>query len=202
MLTWKAPQLTLSDEPIDRYKLGYWLVSEKSCFGLPNLPCFSYKETSPILHSTTDTVRGLRPDVSYAFKVFSGNLNGFEVEGSHALTPVHSSHMPAPVTRLSAVSPSNSSLMLSWVNPSNPTPHKLLISVTDLDCKDAEGASDASAASVTTSCVRSWEESCTIGKCAAAHSFCLGQYFIYLCSFISHPTAKTPLFLMIQILIW
>ena len=182
LLTWNAAVLAVSDAPVDRYKIGYWLASEKSCFALPALPCFSYQESFPPLHTINGTVTGLRTDVSYAFTVFSGNLNGFEVEGSDTLTPIHTSHMPGPVQRLSASSPTNSSMMLSWVNPSHPTPHKLLIEVTDVDCEATESSLKASAASIVTSCVRSWEESCTIGKCTAAPSFCVGIHAVSSCS--------------------
>jgi hypothetical protein len=175
-LTWSAPLLLPEDERVDRYKIGYWLVSDTSCSAMPPppYPCFSYQESAVEELALEATVTGLRPDVSYVFKVFAGNLNGFEVIGSDPLTPVRSSHMPGAVERLSAVSHSDSSLMISWVNPSNPTPRKLLIKLTDLDCVQDETDKGAGAASVATSCVRSRQESCSIGKCAAAPSFCVG----------------------------
>ena len=175
-LTWSAPLLLPEDERVDRYKIGYWLVSDTSCSAMPPppYPCFSYQESAVEELALEATVTGLRPDVSYVFKVFAGNLNGFEVMGSDPLTPVRCSHMPGAVERLSAVSHSDSSLMISWVNPSNPTPRKLLIKLTDLDCVQDETDKGAGAASVATSCVRSRQESCSIGKCAAAPSFCVG----------------------------
>ena len=175
-LMWSAPLLEPLDERVDRYKIGYWLVSDKACWALPPrpYPCFSYQESGVVELASAATVTGLRPDVKYAFKVFAGNLNGFEVVGSDVLTPVASSHMPGPVERLSAVSLSDSSLMLSWVNPSHPTPRKLLIKLTDLDCVRDETDKGAGASSVASSCVRSWQESCSLGTCAAAPSFCVG----------------------------
>jgi hypothetical protein len=189
-LSWAPPLLSSSDDPVDRFKLAYWLASEKSCFSQPNVPCFSYQETSPILALTNASVTGLRPDMSYAFKVFSGNANGFEVRGSDALTGVGTSHMPGPVRRLSVTPRTNSSLMLSWVNPSNPTTHNFRIVVTDVDCAAAAAAAGASPAALAAQCVRSWEESCASGTCAAAHSFCVGNISPSLLT--AHPSLCLP----------
>jgi len=173
-LSWQAPTLAAADPPVDRFKVAYWLASERSCFGSLPLPCFSYAETPPLLHTTTGNVTGLRPDVTYAFRVFAGNLNGFEGEGSDALTPVRTSHMPGPVEHLSVVASGTTSLVLSWVNPSQPTPRKLLIEWTDLDCAREEGAAGASAAAVSSACTVTYEETCSLGRCAAAPRICSG----------------------------
>ena len=177
-LSWDRPALTSSDAPVDRYVIGYWLVSEKSCFSVPALPCFSYRQTPPILDDSTarptGNVTGLQPDRVYAFKVFAGNLNGFQVTGSSPLTPIRTSHMPGPVARLAAFALTNSSLRLSWVNPSLPTPHKIRITVTDTRCVSQERASGASDTAIAVNCAHVSEEACVMGKCAVAPSFCSG----------------------------
>ena len=156
LLSWLAPTLESTDPPVDRFKLAYWLASDKSCFGLPDLPCPSYAETLPVHRVTSSNVTGLRPDVAYAFRVMSGNLNGFEVEGSQVLVPVRTTHMPGPVHRLSVVSSDATSLLLSWVNPSHPTPHKVVVEWTDLDCAAEERISGASSAAVDAFCTHTY----------------------------------------------
>ena len=123
-LAWDAPGP--AGGPVERYMIAYWPQSDAECLQQgTEVNCRSYKEFGTLFTDTSGIVTGLRPATRYYFLVLSGNLNGFEREGSSVLGPVETSKLPGPVTSLRVTSITDTTITLSWSNPASPEPAKM-----------------------------------------------------------------------------
>ena len=136
-LTWTMPTIDRYVHPLAGeiwfYKVAYWKQSEVMCLQkFLDVNCKSYQEHPNTFSNTSANVTGLVPGEYYYFKVYSGNPNGFDPDGSDPLGPIQTSKLPASVSNLEIQSVTSTSVNLVWTMPTDPPPTKLKMELLEI----------------------------------------------------------------------
>lgn len=152
-LEWVAPTVAVGEPPVFRYRVAFWPDSEAECLQKPvYVTCEAYSQFSQIFTETKGVVSRLRPATSYWFKIFAGNLNGFEEEGSTPLGPIHTSQLPKPVEALRITAVTDTSVTLAWRFAAPVVPSKLKLEYSDSAAMRESGFEEMSCSVATSPC--------------------------------------------------
>ena len=129
-LKWVKPEIDRYFHPLAgeilHFKVAYWKKNEVTCLQkFVGINCQGYKEHPETFSTTSGIITGLQPDSEYYFKVYSGNSNGYDPDGSDPIGPISTSALPGPVLNLHTPRVTESSVILDWTMPTNPSPSKL-----------------------------------------------------------------------------
>ena len=144
-LSWSLDTSATIQDQIKKFRIAAWMESDQSCdpneFYRASVPCEScknfFQESNVTVTTSTSSIvgniSGLRPGESYFFKVYTGNLNGFEEIGSSPLGPIRTSSRPGAARNLTISSVTNDSVSLLWSQPMFPYATKQKLYRSDLN---------------------------------------------------------------------
>jgi hypothetical protein len=134
-LSWMISPFSVAKDQVKSFRIVSWLESDSSCeandFYRTSIPCETSKDffqedkvANGLGLWKSARISGLRPGEPYFFKIFAGNLNGFEELGSEPLGPVMTSRRPGPVGNLTITGANEDSVELQWQPSVFPTATK------------------------------------------------------------------------------